>query len=201
VTNSQQPATPPGWYPVAAGQSLQRYWDGTAWTEHTYDPAPAPLRAPEGTNPTTVWVWLLAIAAPLVEFALLQFEFSWFTSFANADFSDPSSLYSQIYTPSYFVLIAGSWVLYAALVVVGWLDYRRLRALGVPRPFHWAWSFLSGIVYMIGRSVVVKRRTGTGLTPLWFFIALEALFFVGTLVVTIYLIGQLFQNIASAYPV
>jgi hypothetical protein len=27
------PAVPPGWYPDSSG--LQRYWDGTAWTQHT----------------------------------------------------------------------------------------------------------------------------------------------------------------------
>jgi len=34
-------ATPAGWYPDATDPSVQRYWDGTAWTEHT---APAPER-------------------------------------------------------------------------------------------------------------------------------------------------------------
>lgn len=34
--------TPPGWYPDAQGQ--QRYFDGTAWTQHVAPPtAPAPV--------------------------------------------------------------------------------------------------------------------------------------------------------------
>ncbi len=28
-------ATPAGWYPDATDPSIQRYWDGSAWTEHT----------------------------------------------------------------------------------------------------------------------------------------------------------------------
>lgn len=28
-------ATPPGWYPDSTDPTQQRYWDGTAWTEHT----------------------------------------------------------------------------------------------------------------------------------------------------------------------
>jgi hypothetical protein len=29
------PAVPAGWYPDGQNQALQRYWDGTGWTEHT----------------------------------------------------------------------------------------------------------------------------------------------------------------------
>ena len=29
------PATPAGWYPDPNDASQQRYWDGSAWTEHT----------------------------------------------------------------------------------------------------------------------------------------------------------------------
>jgi hypothetical protein len=29
------PSVPAGWYPDPNGQPLQRYWDGTQWTEHT----------------------------------------------------------------------------------------------------------------------------------------------------------------------
>lgn len=38
MTTPPPPATPPGWHQVGG---LLRYWDGTAWTEHT-----APLVAP-----------------------------------------------------------------------------------------------------------------------------------------------------------
>lgn len=45
-------STPAGWYPDYADRSLQRYWDGTAWTAHT---APAVATAPPAapTNPLT----------------------------------------------------------------------------------------------------------------------------------------------------
>lgn len=36
-------ATPAGWYPDPNDGSLQRYWDGSLWTEHT---APLPPRLP-----------------------------------------------------------------------------------------------------------------------------------------------------------
>lgn len=38
------PATPPGWYPNGP---VQRYWDGTAWTDHT---APLPHAGPHAST-------------------------------------------------------------------------------------------------------------------------------------------------------
>lgn len=35
---------PPGWYPDPSGQAPFRYWDGTRWTEHTNQGAPAPVQ-------------------------------------------------------------------------------------------------------------------------------------------------------------
>jgi Protein of unknown function (DUF2510)/Domain of unknown function (DUF4352) len=42
------PPTPAGWYPDPDGAGGQRYWDGSAWTEHRSPGAPpAPLDEPE----------------------------------------------------------------------------------------------------------------------------------------------------------
>ena len=35
------PPVPAGWYPDPNGAPLQRYWDGSAWTENTAPAAPA----------------------------------------------------------------------------------------------------------------------------------------------------------------
>ncbi|MFF2851401.1 DUF2510 domain-containing protein [Streptomyces sp. NPDC058001] len=37
---------PPGWYPDPSAPSVQRWWDGTGWTEHRQPPAEAPIPAP-----------------------------------------------------------------------------------------------------------------------------------------------------------
>ncbi|NIJ04501.1 hypothetical protein [Frigoribacterium faeni] len=62
-----------------------------------------------------------------------------------------------------------------ALVVLSWLDRRTLRQRGVERPFHWAWSILGVLIYLIGRSVVVRRRVGGSAAPLWLFLGLSVL--------------------------
>lgn len=56
----------------------------------------------------------------------------------------------------------------------------------LPSPFPWAFSFISSIVYVIGRSVVVRRRTGKGISPLWVVIAVYLLV---NIIVTFYLVG------------
>ena len=101
------------------------------------------------------------------------------------------------FSPSYFVLIALEWGGYALFVVGAALDYRALRARGVPRPFHWAWTFLSVIVYAIGRTVVVRRRTGAGMAPLWVFIVLYVVVFVLGVVVVIGYVSALASHISS----
>lgn len=46
MSDPNQPAVPPGWYPD--GQGGQRWWDGTRWTEHTQPATPA---APQPATP------------------------------------------------------------------------------------------------------------------------------------------------------
>lgn len=54
------PPTPAGWYPDPDGSGGQRYWDGSAWTEHRSPATPeptaptAPAEPPGSEQPTTV---------------------------------------------------------------------------------------------------------------------------------------------------
>jgi predicted membrane channel-forming protein YqfA (hemolysin III family) len=42
-------------------------------------------------------------------------------------------------------------------VLLAALDYRWLARRGVVRPFTWAWSFLGGVPYVIGRAVILHK--------------------------------------------
>jgi len=75
----------------------------------------------------------------------------------------------------YTLAMVVSLVVGIGLVVLSWLDRRTLRARGVERPFHWGWSILSVLIYLIGRSVVLRRRVGGSAAPLWLFLGLSVL--------------------------
>jgi Protein of unknown function (DUF2510) len=203
---------PAGWYPVAAGSSQQRWWDGSQWTEHVYG-APAtqtgiverPAREAAGVKPGTVWFWLLAVGAPVLTILDLIPTSIYLGQVIGGDTTDPTAIAANTFSAGYLLVFLSGWFIYAVCIVFALLDWRELKAHGVPRPFHWAWSFfvlLIGwpVVYMIGRSVVVKRRTGAGLAPLWVFIGLEVVAGIVTLVVVIAAIAQfisVFSDLAS----
>jgi Protein of unknown function (DUF2510) len=176
-------AAQPGWYADPAGSPALRWWDGASWTEHLSGVAqPQATKAerpalPE-TTPVYGWkIWLITLLPLLSVLVLLFWNPTFRIEYIGADrvpTLDPLS----IYTASYFLLLFLGWAIYAALVVLAYFDWRSLRALGVVRPFHWAWSFLFSGVYVIGRSVIVHKVAGRrGLTPIWVWI--------GTVVVSI----------------
>jgi hypothetical protein len=80
-----------------------------------------------------------------------------------------------------------SLALWVGTVVLAWLDHRTLRGRGLERPFAWAWALLGPLVYLIGRSVVVRRRVGGSAAPLWLYLGLTVL---GSIVATIVVVSS-----------
>lgn len=178
------PKTPPGWYPDPTDPARQRYWNGVAWTEHQHpSAAPAqalptapavhpayaePAKAPPGTDWNTVWIWLVVLL-PLVP-TLLLLGVPWDSMFDFDPTPDRAEIMEAmlgIYrSPVYVLASLSGWAVYGLVVFFAYRDYKELAARGVPKPFHWAWAFLTP-VYPIGRSVVVARRTGRGYAPMW----------------------------------
>ena len=140
---------------------------------------PQPLRAPEGTSPSTMHFWLIVAIfgvqnVPAYVY-LLTFDWSMFMAF-SMDPSDPLAVYSQLFSPSYLAVLVVTLLAYAGTAFLAYLDSRELQARGVSSPFHWVTSLVPSYgswIYIIGRSVVVHRRTGGGLAPLWAFVAIN----------------------------
>lgn len=173
-------STPPGWYPDPSGRHGTRWWDGTTWTEHVGPPTaqmPRP-RLADGVRTDTAFIWVLALL-PLLSLPvtfLYQPEIRYeVIGPGGLRTVDPGS----VYTPGYFLLQGFGVLLYAAQVVLAFLDHRALRRRGVVRPFPWAWAFLSSIVYLIGRYVVVRKvAPGRPMWPLWVGLAVLVVGFV-----------------------
>lgn len=168
-------STPAGWYPDPADASRGRYWNGISWTDlyHTQGqpfPAGAEPKAPPGTDWNTPWIWLIVVL-PVLPGLLLMFV-PWGSMF-DIDVTSPdpyvgmAGTFGLFLSPFYWGSIVLSYVLYGLVVYFAYRDMKELRARGVPQPFHWAFSFIGGLVYAIGRSVIVARRTGKGHAPIW----------------------------------
>lgn len=161
--------TPPGWYPDPSGQHGTRWWDGGQWTQQVGPPMsqmPRP-RLPDTTRTDTAFVWLIALlpllSAPLLLAYQPHFRYE-FIGPSHVRTVDPTS----IYTAGYLALQGVTFLVYVANVLLALLDHRAVTRRGVVRPFPWPWAFLSPIVYVIGRYVVVRKAApGRAMWPLW----------------------------------
>lgn len=130
----------------------------------------AEAKVPEST-PTANWLIWAFVFAPLLSLASI---FAWdFEGYLRESLTNPYASTAMLLDPGYLVLSLGSWVIYAAMVLLAFFDWRWLGQQGYPRRFHWAWTFLNSLIYIIGRSVVVKRQAGRGFAPLWVSIAIS----------------------------
>jgi hypothetical protein len=83
---------------------------------------------------------------------------------------------SSVFTPMYFLVLLAGLIAYVLCVWFAYLDWKKLAAEGVVRPFHWGWAFLAPAVYVIGRSVVVRKvARPLGLAPVWAVVATAVL--------------------------
>jgi len=196
-------ATPPGWYPDPHGGPAARWWDGVQWTDHhmPIQGVLEPLKAPAGTKTNTVWIWLVALLPLLSLSTLFLIDFNGYMNAAIQNPTSPTGVYGALFTPGYILATVLSWVSVILTIVFGYVDFRTLRARGVPQPFHWAFGFLvlasAGIVYPIGRSVVVRRRAGGSMAPMYVAIAVYVVIIVVAIVWTAVITSQMFATIAN----
>jgi hypothetical protein len=122
-------------------------------------------------------MWSLALLGlvEVVAFALFDWEGYLRSSMSVSAASNPLSQF----TPEYLLLMSVELLCWLAGVGLALGDWLALRRRGVPKPFHFAWVFLqSPWVYVIGRSVIVRRRVGFGMAPMWIFLLVQALMLV-----------------------
>ncbi len=194
--------TPAGWYPDPENAAQMRWWDGAQWTENRSAPAvanpystsTAALEAPEGTKWNTVWIWLVVVLPFLPSLGLLTIN--WSSMFDLSAGSQAEMTLRMVTNPGYLLSTAGGFIAFGLGLWFAYLDWRELSRRGVPRPFHWAWNLISP-VYAIGRSVVVRRRTGHGISPLWVTIALLVLSFIFTIYLSALIISSVVNQIAQ----
>ena len=184
MTNSNAPI-PAGWYADPAGSPRSRWWDGTQWTEHFQEPytsagSAAALKAPEGTPAYNVWIWLVALL-PYVTLPLL-FTINFGDAFSPEVLMDPE----RAAMAQFAIFLSPG---YIAMVVLGFITTILVIFF----------NLVIGPVYAIGRSVIVKRRTGHGSAVLWVTIGMIVLTFVVAIVWTAVLITQITQSVTTLY--
>jgi len=193
-------AVPPGWYDDGTGSGQQRWWSGVEWTEHVATPTVIVRPLLPADRPVySVWIWLIVLL-PLLSlgsFFLWQPNFGYLSSPGSLATPGYESRYlSSMFTPGYFVLLFGGWILYGLTAVFAWRDAVWLRKQGVVRPFAWPWVFLYSPAYVIGRSVIVRRVAAPrGLAPIWVLIAVVVLGFVVAIVWTVSLMSGMLSHL------
>ncbi|HWT33613.1 MAG TPA: DUF2510 domain-containing protein [Microbacterium sp.] len=175
-------ATQPAPSPYPAQPQYPAHAQYPSYPQGVYaQPEAYPQVAP-GTSGTTIWAWLLAFL-PLVTlimsiayasalggvFGHLSSELSQLSSGSPGDTTRMTAdIDAAIFNGWYFAVLGVGLLTFAATIVFAYLDHRELAGRGFVNPFHWAWAFVpTYLVYMIGRTVVVHRRGGKSLGPLW----------------------------------
>jgi hypothetical protein len=207
VTNT--PTTPAGWYPDPEGGPRARWWDGTQWTTDYQQPyaegQAAALTAPAGTPVYGPWIWLV-VFLPYVSLPLLfTLDFGPMFDISTLD-NEAAAMQAQmalLTSPQVVILTLVGWLTSAAAIVASYFDWKSLQAAGMPKPFHWAWSFigLAGYpVYAIGRAVIAKRRTGHGSAVLWVAIGMIVLTIIVSLIWVASMVATMIEQMGPLGP-
>ena len=184
MTNDLAQQVPAGWYADPSESTAQRWWDGARWTEHVapavrpYGEPAQSASVPDGTPVDTVWIWLVVVAPVLPVLLLFGFDMS---GYMVRSMTDPTAVVLMYLDPWYLSAIVVGWLVYGLVVWFSYLDYAALGRLGYGRRFHWAWTFLSALLYVIVRSVFVRRQAGRGSAPMHVAIWLAVAIFVATI--------------------
>ena len=141
--------------------------------------------------------WLIALLPLLSIVSFMSFDLAGYMRDSMSASMSGSTATMELFSPSYLWMVAGGWGIYLVTALLAYFDWRKLGRDGYARPFHWAWAFLTGTVYVIGRSVVVRRRSGRGLLPIWVLIAVFVLSCVVSIVQVVGAMSAMFATMPS----
>ncbi|WP_043671657.1 DUF2510 domain-containing protein [Clavibacter michiganensis] len=177
------PASPATYVPPAGSQPpygqqahAQQPYAQQPYSQAGYAPqAPAPLpTVPASTSPFTWAIWVLA-ALPVISILIaLSVDYRAALDMSPRGPSPEAAVASALSSLVQFLM-------WAATVALAFFDWRDLTRRGIAKPFHWAWAFIpvAGGVYLIGRSIVVRRRIegtpATALSPIWLWVGLNVI--------------------------
>ncbi|MBH0083119.1 hypothetical protein [Salinibacterium sp. SWN167] len=186
AANSVPPITPaspaavtaPAATPVAAPSAVNPA------ANYTYA-APSDV-SDTGTNTWQIWVFVLL---PLISLPGL-FAIDLDALVPRPTDTPTDAQLRLLVDPGYLWMMLSGWLLFLVNIPLAIFDRRELDNRGIDRPFHWAFIFLGWLIYVIGRCVVVKKRTGQGLAPMWAALGVMAIMFATTVV----FMGMLFSR-------
>lgn len=131
-------------------------------------------RLPPGTRVDTVWIWLIVVVPWVLASTIYLFDVREVLDALWVD--DATAALGHV--GLHLAVLAGSSLVTIALALLfAFRDARRLRTLGVVRPFPWGFAAIAGIVYVIGRQVVLRKVTPASAAPLVVSIVLYVLWY------------------------
>jgi hypothetical protein len=200
MSNTVPPTIPAGWYSDPTDAEQLRWWNGSAWTQHVQprpapvEPAPVQTVVPAASSEPVAVEPATAVAVPLAEEPATAVSMdaavaptrsntvsSWFVALSPFYYAIAFIIALPALASISGVIVLGS--IAAAIIVVPFVialifaivDFGALKKLGHPRPASPGWMFLTPLVYLIVRTVRVRRATGKGSAPLWVWIAAWAI--------------------------
>jgi hypothetical protein len=179
-------AAPPAYGQQAPGQAYaqqphsQQPYSQAGYAQTPYAAPTPPPQVPASTPPFTWAIWVLAALPVISLISILGLDLRQMMSpMQYGRGSMAPGVGPMVPGVGYLVANLVAFLVYGANVAVAYFDWRDLGRRGIVRPFHWAWTFLGSGVYVIGRSVIVRRRiTGNPsrvLAPLWLWVGITAI--------------------------
>jgi len=129
---------------------------------------------PPGTRVDTVWIWLIVVMPWVLASTIFLFDIGTVLDALWVD--DLSGALGHV-GEHLAVLVGSSLATIAGALFFAYRDARMLRAAGVVRPFPWGYAAIAGLVYVIGRQVVLRKVTSASVAPLVVSIVLYVLWY------------------------